>query len=150
MPAFVFTAEAQTGTDKSLVSSSVCPVLSVVKPRPSKVEGFTTENTEKGFPTCLCGEGGDRDFLRFAKTTAASPPSAPLDTGVKSHHAKRNERVGGRGAPRVKTDYSNPCLTIARRTNAIWVASGSFFGHTSWQASSDMQPNTPSSSPTSS
>jgi len=38
-------------------------------------------------------------------------------------------------------------FTIFRRMNAICVASGRFFGHTSWQASSDMQPNTPSSSP---
>jgi hypothetical protein len=36
---------------------------------------------------------------------------------------------------------------IFRRMNAICVASGRFFGQTSWQASSDMQPNTPSSSP---
>ena len=40
--------------------------------------------------------------------------------------------------------------SIFRRTKAICVASGSCFGHTSWQPSSDMQPNTPSSSPISS
>ena len=46
--------------------------------------------------------------------------------------------------------YSKALRAILRRTNAICVASGSSFGHTSWQASSDMQPNTPSSSPMSS
>ncbi len=43
--------------------------------------------------------------------------------------------------------YLKPNVTILRRMNAIWVASGRFFGQTSWQAKSDMQPNTPSSSP---
>ena len=43
--------------------------------------------------------------------------------------------------------YFHPMLTILRRMNAICVASGRSLGQTSWQASSDMQPNTPSSSP---
>jgi hypothetical protein len=43
--------------------------------------------------------------------------------------------------------YFQPIAAILRRMNAICVASGSSLGHTSWQASSDMQPNTPSSSP---
>jgi hypothetical protein len=47
-------------------------------------------------------------------------------------------------------DYFQPVRTILRRMNAICVASGNCFGHTSWQASKDMQPNTPSSSPTTS
>ena len=37
--------------------------------------------------------------------------------------------------------------TIFRLRNAICVASGRFFGQTSWQAISDIQPKTPSSSP---
>ena len=41
----------------------------------------------------------------------------------------------------------HPAATIFRRMNAIWVASGRFFGQTSWHARSDMQPKTPSSSP---
>jgi hypothetical protein len=40
--------------------------------------------------------------------------------------------------------------TIFRLRNAICVASGKFFGHMSWQASKDMQPKTPFSSPISS
>ena len=47
------------------------------------------------------------------------------------------------------TDHFQPIATILRRTKAIWVCSGNCFGQTSWQPSSDMQPNTPSSSPTS-
>ena len=43
--------------------------------------------------------------------------------------------------------YPQAIAAILRRMNAICVASGRSFGHTSWQASSDMQPNTPSSSP---
>ena len=46
--------------------------------------------------------------------------------------------------------HFQPVLTILRRKKAICVASGRFFGHTSWQASNDMQPKTPSSSPMSS
>ena len=46
--------------------------------------------------------------------------------------------------------HLNAIATILRRRKAIWVDSGSCFGQTSWQASSDMQPNTPSSSPISS
>jgi hypothetical protein len=37
-----------------------------------------------------------------------------------------------------------------RHSKAICVASGRCLGHTSWQASSDMLPNTPVSSPISS
>ena len=48
----------------------------------------------------------------------------------------------------VQNSYFKAMLTILRRTNAIWVASGRCLGQTSWQPSSDMQPNTPSSSPT--
>lgn len=47
----------------------------------------------------------------------------------------------------VRVGYFRPSATIFRRMNAICVCSGSSFGHTSWQPSSDMQPNTPSSSP---
>ena len=43
--------------------------------------------------------------------------------------------------------HFQPLAAILRRMNAIWVDSGRFFGQTSWQASSDMQPKTPSSSP---
>jgi len=46
--------------------------------------------------------------------------------------------------------YFRPSASILRRMNAICVCSGSFLGHTSWQPSSDMQPNTPLSSPMSS
>src|SRR5262249_52373523 len=45
------------------------------------------------------------------------------------------------------TSYFQPNLTILRRMKAIWACSGRSFGQTSWQASSDMQPNTPLSSP---
>ena len=43
--------------------------------------------------------------------------------------------------------YPQPIAAILRRMNAICVASGRSLGQTSWQARSDMQPNTPSSSP---
>jgi len=43
--------------------------------------------------------------------------------------------------------YPQAIAAILRRMNAICVASGRSLGHTSWQARSDMQPNTPSSSP---
>ncbi len=43
--------------------------------------------------------------------------------------------------------YFHPTAAIFRLRKAICVASGRFFGQTSWQASSDMQPNTPLSSP---
>jgi hypothetical protein len=43
--------------------------------------------------------------------------------------------------------YFQPTAAIFRLRKAIWVASGKFFGHTSWQPRSDMQPNTPLSSP---
>ena len=46
-----------------------------------------------------------------------------------------------------RASYFQPMPTILRRMNAICVASGRSFGQTSWQASSDMQPNTPLSSP---
>ena len=46
--------------------------------------------------------------------------------------------------------HFHPTATIFRRRNAICVASGKSFGQTSWQARSDMQPKTPSSSPISS
>src|SRR3954452_20714549 len=46
--------------------------------------------------------------------------------------------------------YFQASDTIFRRMKAIWVESGSCLGQTSWQPSSDMQPNTPSSSPMSS
>ncbi len=48
---------------------------------------------------------------------------------------------------RLRAYFFQPIATILRRRNAICVASGRSFGQTSWQASSDMQPNTPSSSP---
>ena len=75
---------------------------------------------------------------------------------------KRGARVGCRGWGEVRTprhptldtrhstlllDHFHPTDTIFRLRNAICVASGKFFGQTSWQASSDMQPKTPSSSP---
>ena len=52
-----------------------------------------------------------------------------------------------RFAPGSVRRYFQPCATIFRRMKAICVASGRSFGQTSWQASSDMQPNTPLSSP---
>src|SRR5581483_4385400 len=44
-------------------------------------------------------------------------------------------------------DYFRPMAAIFLRRKAICVESGRFFGQTSWQASSVMQPNTPLSSP---
>ncbi len=46
--------------------------------------------------------------------------------------------------------YFSPTATILRRKKAICVCSGRPFGHTSWQPSRLMQPNTPVSSPMSS
>src|SRR5262249_34094018 len=43
--------------------------------------------------------------------------------------------------------HFHPTDTIFRLRNAICVASGNSFGQTSWQAISDIQPKTPSSSP---
>ncbi len=56
-------------------------------------------------------------------------------------------------APRtamLRPAYLKAIPAILRRMKAIWVDSGSCLGHTSWQPSSDMQPNTPSSVPTTS
>ena len=49
--------------------------------------------------------------------------------------------------PRHFLIHFHPTETIFRLRNAICVASGKFFGQTSWHAISDMQPKTPSSSP---
>ncbi len=54
------------------------------------------------------------------------------------------------GAPPRAARFYSPAAASLRRTYAICVCSGSSFGQTSWQASSVMQPNTPSSLPTSS
>jgi hypothetical protein len=51
---------------------------------------------------------------------------------------------------RILADYFHPVEAIFRLGNAICVESGKFFGQTSWQANSAMQPKTPSSSPISS
>ena len=52
--------------------------------------------------------------------------------------------------PPVEPGQLRPCLAIFLRMNAICVCNGNSFGQTSLHASSVMQPNTPSSSPTSS
>ncbi len=52
----------------------------------------------------------------------------------------------GAGAVFVRS-YFQATTAILRRMNASCVESGRFFGHTSWQASSDKQPKTPLSSP---
>ena len=63
--------------------------------------------------------------------------------GFRNHFPRRGDQLAG-----AKTRYLPQAIfTILRRMNAICVASGRFLGHTSWQASSDMQPKTPSSSP---
>ena len=54
-------------------------------------------------------------------------------------------------APQLATARDGQSIAaMRRRMKASWVASGSPFGHTSWQPSSVMQPKTPLSSPTSS
>ena len=62
---------------------------------------------------------------------------------------RRAARAARRSGSRAR-HFLRAIATILRRTNAICEDSGSSFGHTSWQARSDMQPNTPSSSPISS
>jgi len=74
-------------------------------------------------------------------------PAARLEQHATRGGYPSEQTPGFRRCAARATTYFHPMLTILRRMNAIWVASGRSFGQTSWQASSDMQPNTPSSSP---
>jgi hypothetical protein len=73
----------------------------------------------------------------------------PVEEAGDDEEQLQGEFQGGSScvAPGPASRYLNPCVTIFRLRNVICVASGRFFGQTSWQPSSDMQPKTPSSSP---
>ena len=96
-----------------------------------------------------------QEYLKLFAVRPASPLTAVNAThhaGATHCHALNDEGAAEHrtapspGLPAASCRYQ-PIFTIFRRMNAICVASGSSFGQTSWQASSDMQPNTPSSSP---
>ena len=84
------------------------------------------------------------ESARPARTAQAVPTGEDRTAAT---CAVRLESLRLRREGAVRFSYLQPIVTILRRMNAICVASGSSFGQTSWQASSDMQPNTPSSSP---
>ena len=83
----------------------------------------------------------------FGLTTASAPVLNVRQLAV-TQRAGTSLRTAVFMDVKVQNSYFKAMLTILRRTNAIWVASGRCLGQTSWQPSSDMQPNTPSSSPT--
>jgi hypothetical protein len=83
--------------------------------------------------------------------------SIPLERGaVRADGESQPDRTRGAACtvhwdqPITRRAHPTPVRAIFRRRNAICVCSGSSFGHTSWQPSKVMQPNTPSSVPTSS
>jgi len=94
-----------------------------------------------------CGqEARSARMIRSAtRMRKAMPPAACITSG--GSIAVAGGRVDTPHGPRLTPRYFHPMVTILRRMNAICVASGSSFGQTSWQASSDMQPKTPVSSP---
>jgi len=122
---------------------------------PASVEGMVTESNwtkliedHAALAGAIEEPGQDNGRLkqevhavRFSYKRLPDGASLPKDCAIVTG-CLRSSR-----APPPGRRYFRPDATILRRTNAICVIRGNSFGHTSWHASRDMQPNTPVSSP---